>query len=362
MEARMESPRRWHRAALGLVAAGAATGVVVAVTWVWASALFLDQTHARALARLDLYSSNLAGALGRYQSVPTLLALRSDVVELFRRSRDPESRARANLLTETFNRLTEAEDTYFMDAEGFTFAASNWNSERPFVGHNFSYRPYFQEAMEGRLGRYFALGTTSGRRGYYFAYQVSAEEEVLGAVVVKISLADIEASWTAKDEGVIVSDPHGVIFISSRPAWRFRSLAPLDDAARRAIAENRRYEAVDLRPLDIAERGQIGETAGAAGARLLSISAADGGSAAEYLMVSREMPAAGWTVNVLASTDLARSQSLTAALVAGLACLITVLIATLIAQRRGRLVERIAYQRRASEELERRVVERTADL
>ncbi|WP_299397511.1 ATP-binding protein [Pelagibius sp.] len=358
----MESPRRWHRAALGLAAAAAATGIVVAVTWVWASALFLDQTHTRALARLDLYSSNLAGALGRYQSVPTLLALRSDVVELFRRSRDPESQARANLLTESFNRLTEAEDTYFMDAEGFTFAASNWNSERPFVGHNFSYRPYFQEAMEGRLGRYFALGTTSGRRGYYFAYQVSADDQVLGAVVVKISLADIEASWTAKDEGVIVSDPHGVIFISSRPAWRFRSLAPLDDAARQAIAENRRYEAVDLRPLDIAERGQIGETAGAAGARLLSISAADGGSAAEYLMVSREMPAAGWTVSVLASTDLARSQSLTAGLVAGLACLITVLIATLIAQRRGRLVERIAYQRRASEELERRVVERTADL
>jgi two-component system C4-dicarboxylate transport sensor histidine kinase DctB len=48
--------------------------------------------------------------------------------------------------------------------------------------------------------------------------------------------------------------------------------------------------------------------------------------------------------------------------VAALACAITLLIATLVLQRRSRLIERIEYQRRASEELERRVEERTADL
>src|SRR3546814_2070529 len=107
---------------------------------------------------------------------------------LFEASGDPAVRAGANRLTETVNILTGAEDTYFMDAEGTTFAASNWASDLPFVGQNFSYRPYFQHAMQGRLGRYFALGTTSGKRGYYFASQVSNGEGILGAVVVKVSL------------------------------------------------------------------------------------------------------------------------------------------------------------------------------
>jgi len=346
------------RLVLQAVAVLALCGAVVLLTRNWAGDLFLQQTQARAAAKLDLYASNLSGALGKYQSVPRLLALHGGVVELFRSPDDPDTQARANLLTETVNHLTGAEDTYLMDASGLTFAASNWDGERPFVGHNFSYRPYFQQAMEGRLGRYFALGTTSNKRGYYFASRVSDGSEALGAVVVKVSLDDVEAAWTASDEDVIVTDPFGVIFMSSRPAWRFRSLAPLDEEAQRAIAETRRYEAVDLRPLDL-ERREAGPQA----PELLTVkgAGADGG-AAEYVMVAKEMPVAGWTLRVLASTDLARSQTVTAMVVAALACALTVLAAMVLLQRRGRLVERIEYQRRASEELERRVEERTADL
>src|SRR3546814_9398549 len=110
--------------------------------------------------------------------------------------------------------------------------------------------------MTGRRGRYFALVTTSGKRVYYVASQVSAPgadgDRILGAVVVKVSLDEIEQGWTAGEEDdVVVTDPHGVIFISSEPTWRYRSLAPLDAAAREAIAETRRYESVDLRPLDL---------------------------------------------------------------------------------------------------------------
>ncbi len=339
-------------------AALAVTAAVLALTWQWSSEIFLDQTKDQALAKLDLYNSNLDGALGKYQTVPKLLALHEEVADFFGRPLEEEEVGLANELTKRVNLLTGAEATYFMDAEGLTFAASNWDSDRPFVGNNFNYRPYFQEAMQGRLGRYFALGTTSGRRGYYFASPVYRGRQVQGAVVVKVSLADIETAWTAEEERVIVTDPHGVIFVSSQPEWRFRSLAPLDEAALKAIAENRRYESVDLRPLTVIER-QSAE----AGPRLVWIAGeATASDGAEYLMVSRAMPEAGWTVSVLASTQLARSQTVTAMLVAGLACLITFLIVALVVQRRSRLVERIDLQRRASEQLEQRVEERTADL
>lgn len=353
---------RLHQA-LQIAAVLAACLAVVLLTRLWAEDLFLAQTRARAAAKLDLYASNLSGALAKYQTVPRLLALNGDVVGLFRNADDPAAQAQANLLSARVNDLTGAEDTYFMDAEGMTFAASNWDGARPFVGHNFNYRPYFQEAMQGRLGRYFALGTTSGKRGYYFASRVSHDGEALGAVVVKVSLDDIEAAWTASEEDVIVTDPHGVIFIASQPEWRFRSLAPLDAAAQQAIAENRRYESADLRPLELERRALDRQKGVDGGAQLLTVAgAAAPEGAAEYVMVDREMPEAGWTLHVLASTQLARSQTVTAMVVAALACAITLLVATLVLQRRSRLIERIEYQRRASVELEHRVEERTADL
>src|SRR3546814_4808894 len=81
----------------------------------------------------------------------------------------------------------------------------------------------------------------------------------------------------------------------------------------------------------------------------------------EYIAVAKEMVDAGWTLHVLASTRLARAQTVTAVVVAVLACALTLLLVTVMLQRRARLVERIEYQRRASEALERRVAERTAD-
>src|SRR3546814_4827458 len=82
----------------------------------------------------------------------------------------------------------------------------------------------------------------------------------------------------------------------------------------------------------------------------------------EYIAVAKEMVDAGWTLHVLASTRLARAQTVTAVVVAVLACALTLLLVTVMLQRRARLVERIEYQPRASEELERRRAERPADL
>src|SRR3546814_11527224 len=67
----------------------AACVAAVLLTQAWAESHFLEETRARAAAKLDLYASNLAGALGKYQSVPKLLALHSDVVALFEASGDP---------------------------------------------------------------------------------------------------------------------------------------------------------------------------------------------------------------------------------------------------------------------------------
>src|SRR3546814_8151939 len=74
----------------------------------------------------------------------------------------------------------------------------------------------------------------------------------------------------------------------------------------------RRYESVDLRPLDLTFRSR-----GDDGPLMLTVagdSSAD--KVREYIAVAKEMVDAGWTLHVLASTRLARAQTVTAVVVA----------------------------------------------
>ena len=122
-----------------------------------------------------------------------------------------------------------------MEAKGLTLAASNWQDEPTFVGRDFSFRPYFIEAMRGHAGRYYALGTTSRRRGYYFSYPVGDRDEPMGVVVVKIDIDGFEKRWRGEGSELVVSDPDGVVFISTNASWRYHTLVPFTSGQIQAI-------------------------------------------------------------------------------------------------------------------------------
>ena len=78
--------------------------------------------------------------------------------------RDPEDGIELDIVNEklvTWNTVTGASDTYVLDPAGRAVAASNWADEVSFVGQDYSFRPYYRQAMQGRLGRFFGLGTAS---------------------------------------------------------------------------------------------------------------------------------------------------------------------------------------------------------
>src|SRR3546814_18745512 len=109
-------------------------------------------------------------------------------------------------------------------------------------------------------------------------------------------------------------------------------LAPADRAARAALAASRRYESVGLRPLDLTFRSR-----GDDGPLMLTVagdSSAD--QVREYIAVAKEMVDAGWTLHVLASTRLARAQTVTAVVVPVLACARTLLPVPVLPNPMGR--------------------------
>jgi len=164
----------------------------LAYNWLYISRL--KSLAADGQARLELYITYLKGVLEKYESLPELLANDRTMANLLNNPVGDKRIDALNKYLEKINNISDASDTYLMDKEGLTIAASNWNEEHPFVGRNFSYRPYFKEAMRGHLGRYFALGTTSSLRGYYFAYPVRKDDKILGAGSSRSTLIQLKTS------------------------------------------------------------------------------------------------------------------------------------------------------------------------
>ncbi|MES9903168.1 MAG: cache domain-containing protein, partial [Sedimenticola sp.] len=304
--------------------------------------------------QLSLYISHLQGRLEKFESLPELLATNKRLVYQLQHPQDREGAEALSRDLEKINRISGAADTYLMDVSGLTIAASNWQSERPFVGRNFSYRPYFREAMEGRLGRYFALGSTSHRRGYYFAYPIHHQQQILGVVVVKLDIAQIEQEWSLSDDRFFVTDPDGVIFITTETDWRFKSMQPLSPQAKLSIREGRRYADTEIKPLALSVVDTIGRSN-----QIVSLGAGERG---RYLMLEHEMSEAGWKIHILTSYAPVTSQvKRSLLLVLGTFTLLT-LLALHLYQRRRRLLERTEFARRAKRDLELRVRERTREL
>jgi two-component system C4-dicarboxylate transport sensor histidine kinase DctB len=332
------------------------SGVVVWQAMAWARGNAIAALHETTAQNLELYATHIDGELAKYEYLPAVLATQYELVRLLREPRNPYLLQRINRFLELANEVAGASDIYLMDRDGLTLAASNWRDSRTFVGQNFSFRPYFIDGLAGQLGRYYALGTTSQQRGYYFSYPVSDEGETLGVVAVKLSVAPVEFEWAGALGEFLVTDPDGVIFISTRPEWKFRSFGPLDDAALARIRASRRYADTEPTPLEVLEQAPDG-----AGTRLTLMQASvfnsfgdltEGVHAASYLMRSQEMPQAGWTIHALTSLEPVGTQMRRAALLATVVLAALLSAVLFLAQRRATQRQRRRYEQQAKLSLE----------
>ena len=330
-------------------------------TAVWTERVALRRVVAQAASTLTLYATGLREAVGKYEALPRLLARDPALADLLRNPDDPARRAEINRALEEVNAIAGTADTYLLDRDGLTLAASNWNGPTPFVGRNYSYRPYFQEAVRGGLGRYVALGTASGKRGYYFAYPVRGPGgEILGAVTVKVPLEPLEAAWPGTPDRVIVTDPVGVILMSSRDDWRYRTLAPLSAVELSRIQDQQQYTGASLAPLPIAERRAFGP-----GAERVALAGKTGrklGGGETFLLQSFPLEETGLTVWSLSPVNQVRGAVTQAMVLAAFGFLIVLGLTWIWLQRRLAIRERFETDERHKAELEGKVAARTRDL
>lgn len=313
--------------------------------------------------RLDLYAASLEREIGKYAFFPATLGLEREVINLLRGAGSP---SKVNTYLEQLNERAGSLAIYVMDDQGEVLASSNWRRADSYVGEDLSFRPYFRDAMETGSGRFFGIGTTRSEPGYYLSSSLAAEGRVLGVAVVKVSLEQLEKSWSTVEAPVLVADENGVVILSSVSDWKFTTLRPLDDSTRSAFDRSLQYNRRALQPLGVNEVARVGQ-----GARLVRMARQKQEVisvypvAGQFLAQAQALSGSPWTLTVLSPLEQIAGMSITRAAVAGITTILLCILATMVNQRRRHLSDRLAARealQQAHDELERKVFERTADL
>jgi PAS domain S-box-containing protein len=196
--------------------------------------------------------------------------------------------ARANSALDRYNSAMGASVSYLMDSAGTTIASSNRNDPDSFVGKSYQFRPYFTQAISGNAGRYFALGVTSLKRGFYASYPVrDGKGAIVGVVTMKKDLDDIEANLSG-DSYFFFMNPQGIIFLSNKKEMLFKSLWPMSKETERALLASKQF---GNKPFEA----------------VLSQETADGTditlNGKHYLVSRRVIDPEGWSIVLMNPTD-----------------------------------------------------------
>lgn len=307
---------------------------------------FSQEEWTKAEGQLSLYRSTVVAELEQHSHLTHVLARDTFVTDAVAGAGTGPLNARL----QDFAVQAGLEAIYLMDANGITIAASNFATPSSFVGQHYGFRPYFKDALQGKQGRFYAIGATTGLPGYFIADGVVVEgHEVAGVIAIKKGFSVLEDSWRRAGEQVILANRDGVVLLASNPAWRYRALYTLSDKQKEQIDAARQFKGQALDPLDWRARPQ---------------NRAEIAGDARMHLVAADLPD-GWQLHYFADDDraVARSWLATAAVVV-LAGTLMIVFQVQRARRVGRALKRAekeeAQLRRSNRQLAIEVTERKA--
>ncbi|PNG24207.1 ATP-binding protein [Methylocella silvestris] len=347
-------------ALLGALVVGVVAGAVVAAGDI-AVKIRSERIIQRGRIEAERYAALLASELHRFDYLPELLRYHPSIISVLQAPSDPSRIAAANRYLEEVNRAAGSTTLYLLDLKGVTIASSNWSEPTSFVGRDLSYRPYFVNALQTGSDRFYGIGTNSGTPGYYFSRALRAEGAPGGVGVVKVNLERFEVHPFTMLGDVIITDQNGVIVLSSRPQWRYKTMTQLSEAVLANLNNARQYENVPLTPVGIVTEESFG-----GGAAIVSLpSDAPGTGRVRFLAQELHLDGSDWEIAILSDLSdvliVKRWTQLIVALV-GLALILFVLF--LLQRRRAIQLELAAkeFLARANIELEHQVKRRTQAL
>jgi len=314
---------------------------MLSVGWLtWRQALLSESEVFQ--RQLMVRAQALTQRVDRYRTLPEVLSLDPELRAALQRPLNHYDVDYLNRKLERANGASQSSTLTLINRSGIAVAASNWREARNNVGEDYNYRPYVRDALATGKGRFYGIGTTTGLPGYFLSQAIYDENgATIGLIAIKIALQELERQWPRNTDMVVVSDKHGVIFLTSREAWRYRLLYPLTPQAEAELVATRQYQSETLSPLNFKVSKTLDN-----GSRLVNID--DPELPRRMLLQSIDLPNSNWRMHLLHDTSSSATTSWWAAAAAAGLWLAGGLLVLFVRQR-----QRIARLRlRSRQELE----------
>jgi len=318
----------------------AASGCAAVLAFMLAWNLALSALQSGLNQQLVLTARAVETEISRFRALPDLAGEDARVAAALT---DPAAHEAASRYLKRVADHSGATELYLLNAQGVTIAASNWASPGSFVGQDYGFRPYFRDAMAAGKGQFYAIGVTTGLPGYFLSSRITSGT-AQGVMVVKVDLRPLQATWTSAGLAMALADGDGVVFLSGRPDWVYRPLRGLSGPTLARLAMLRTYDGVDLAQAEpLLTGGALAAPGVVPGAMYPALA---------------QLEEPGWELLAAAPTAPVLAEALGWAAGAALMALVLLAIAMVLHQRR----QLIAMRLRQHDELEARVIERTAAL
>ena len=309
----------------------------------------VDQQNQGAV-QLQIAALDLQSILQKYEALPFALGFQSDVRQVLQHPEDALAVDRLNRAFKIIQQQSRAVNIFMLDRHGLTLASSNWDEEFSYVGRDFGFRPYFRQAVQGRAGRFYGIGNVSSEPGYFIAQPIYRRQDQadgdlpIGVMVVKVDLAEFEHTWRSSEDPITLTDAGGVVFLSNRPEWKYHSLQALSAPVQQELAGTHQYADLPITPVSALppalQRG-FGTH------------------------VSRPVGRLGWQLMLFPSHARMQRTAMLSTMAAALAMVALAISLLAWYQHRRRVQERLESRdalRRAAEELDQKIAQRTGEL
>ncbi|MBV7379757.1 sensor histidine kinase [Maritimibacter dapengensis] len=289
----------------------------------------VDRLSERGEADLALAADRVTAQLFRYRELAVVLSRHPELTE---RLATGAGSARAASVVQNMADMTGAWDISVVDLSGRIVAGSSGSSAA-----RDPQDPPLARALDGALGTNNEIVADAGNPTRVFSFAAPVQDArgtVLGAVMTRVPVSQIEDNWPGDAPPVFFTDTGGTVFVTNRSDLILANRAEGMPAYREQIIAGHVHWSMDGGPY-LPNRA---------------------------LHLARDLPTVGLTAEILIDSASALTAALSWGLIAAGALLTFGAILFLVGQNRRALADKLAVEAAANARLEARVEERTREL
>ena len=218
-------------------------GAILVSGWMlteYLGGIYRENVEREARADIDLLSSRLAGDTATVEATVQTLAGSPSILPLLIGG-NQKDKALARSVLELNIEASGAERGYILDRGGAVVASSSRRDTLPGAA-GYGSTPAFQSSMGGKPTYQFACDVRVKLCSYSVSYPIQADDgAVAGVAVLTKSLESFESDLREFDRPYFFIDPDGVVMMTNRPEVLYRTLWPLPESRKSAIAKRFRH-------------------------------------------------------------------------------------------------------------------------